>query len=324
VIPTDVATPPIALAELISKIGRGSHGASDLSTDSAKELFAAMLDGAAPPLELGAVLLAYRVKGESVAELIGFMAALSERMAHLEVPADGPRPVVLPTYNGARRLPNLTALLALLLRRYRVPVLLHGPVDADNDFGRVTTVAVLSNLGIEPARSVAEAQQQLLHEGITYAPIALLAPGLAELLALRRRLGVRSTAHTVAKLIDPFGGAGFRIVSVTHPDYLKRMREFLTATHADALLLRGTEGEPFANPRRQPQLECFAAGVGTILFEAEPGTLTALPSLPGAIDAATAAAWIAAAVAGEHPVPQPIVNELACCLHATRQVPNGA
>ena len=320
----ETPTLPIVLTDLIKKIGRGPHGAADLDTDSARELFATMLDGGAPPLELGAVLLAYRIKGETVAELIGFMTALGERLARLEAPVDRPRPVVLPTYNGARRLPNLTALLALLLRRYGVPVLLHGPVDADNEFGRITTAAVLSKLGIEPATSVVDVQQRLMREGIGYAPIALLAPGLAELLALRRRLGLRSTAHTVAKLIDPFGGAGFRVVSVTHPDYLKRMREFLAATHADALLLRGTEGEPFANPRRQPQLEWFHGGVATVLFEAEVGTLTTLPELPEGIDAETAAAWIAAALAGERPVPQPIVNELACCLHATREEPAAA
>jgi anthranilate phosphoribosyltransferase len=254
--------------------------------------------------------------------LIGFVATLGERVARLEAPADRPRPVVLPAYGGTRRLPNLTALLVLLLRRYGVPVVVHGAANATGEFGRVTTTAVLRELGVEPVTSMAEAQQRIAHERIVYAPISLLAPGLSELLALRRRLGLRGDPQRLANLIDPFGRAGFRVVSVSHPYDLPRMREFLSTTQADALLLRGTEGEPFANPRRQPRLECFAAGVPAILFEAEAGAPLTPPVLPRALDASSTAAWIAAVLAGEQPVPQPIVNQLACCLLATRRAPD--
>jgi anthranilate phosphoribosyltransferase len=177
---------------------------------------------------------------------------------------------------------------------------------------------VLWELGVEPASSVADVQQRLDREGIAYAPIAVIVPALAGLLALRRRMGLRSSAHTLAKLIDPFRGAGFRVIAVSHPEYLARMREFLAASRADALLLRGTEGEPFANPRRQPQLEWFEAGVGSVPFESETGPLAALPPLPAATDAVATAAWIAAALAGEVPIPLPILNQLACCLHGAR------
>jgi len=315
---TTVPTPPANLPALINEIGHEPHGTRELDVDSARALFAAVLDGKIPPLELRAVLLAYRIKGETVAELTGFVAALNDRVAPLEPPADRPRPVLLPTYNGARRLPNLTALLALLLKRYGVPVLLHGIAGEGPDFGRVATAAVLEELGVEPATSVTDAQHRLDNEGIAYAPIAVLAPGLAGLLAPRRRMGLRSSAHTLAKLIDPFRGVGFRVISVSDPEYLARMRDFLVASRADALLLRGTEGEPFANPRRQPQLEWFEAGVSSVLFESETGTLATLPALPATMDAVATAKWITAALAGEVPIPLPILNQLACCLHGAR------
>lgn len=316
----EARSPPLAdPAQLQKEVGAGSHRAPDLGADVARELFAAMLDATVPSSELGAILVAYRVKGETVAELSGFMAALGARVARLELPADRPRPVLLPTYSGARCLPNLTALLALLLKRYGVPVLLHGTVGEGSDFGRVATAAVLGELGIDPATSIAEAQQRIAREGIVYAPIALLAPELAALLALRRTTGSRSTAHTLAKLIDPFAGNAFRVVSVSDPDKRGRMRDFLTATRANALLLRGTEGEPFANPRRQPRLEWFEDGVGTMLFDADTEVLANVPVLPATVDAAATAAWIAAALAGEVAIPLPILNQLACCLHGVHQ-----
>lgn len=254
-------------------------------------------------------------------ELIGFVSSLGERVRRLEPLAEAPRPVVLPSYGGARALPNLTALLALLLRRYGVPVVMHGPVEAACDLGRVTTVTVLWELGIEPAKSMTEAQRRLARERIAYVPISVLAPGLAELLASRRRMGLHGDSHGLVQLIDPFAGVGFRVVGVARADELQWLREILTTTHADALLLRGTEGEPFADPRQQPQLESFAGGVSTLLFETERDPVGEPSELPDALDASITAAWITAVLEGEQPVPQPIVNQLACCLLATRRTP---
>ena len=307
---------PVELPRWIREIGRGPHSARHLGTNEARELCAAMLVGAVPPLELGAILLAYRLKGETPDELTGFMAAIERQLNRLEPPGGCLRPIVLPSYNGARQLPNLTALLALLLKRYGVPVLLHGVIDDAGNAGRVTTAAILWELGVEPAASIADAERRVARDGIAFVPTALLSPALATLLALRERMGLRSIAHTLAKLVDPFGGEGFRVVAVTRPNDVARMHEYLVTTHANALLMRGTEGEPFANPRRQPRIERFEHGVATVVFDAEG---SASPALPALIDASATAAWIDAALAGEVAIPQPILNQLACCLQGARQ-----
>ena len=51
------------------------------------------------------------------------------------------------------------------------------------------------------------------------------------------------------------------------------------------------------------------------MFEAEIGPLKTLPSLPETIDAPATATWIRETMSGQHPVPLPIVNQLACCLY---------
>lgn len=324
-------------AAMIKEIGGGARGARDLDAAHAFALFAAMLAGEVPALELGAILIALRIKGESLAEMIAFMRALDACVGRLEAAADCPRPVILPSYSGARRHPNLTPLLALLLRRYGVPVLIHGPggggadsaddpVDEESDIpqdgaavARTTTLEILLELGIEPARGLADAQRLLTHHRIAYVPATVLAPGLAPLLGYRARLGVRSLAHSLATLIDPFHGDGYRVVGATHPEQLKRMREFLIATRARALLLCGTEGEPFANPRRQMQIETFADGVGTVCAEKGARGPADSPALPAAIDASTTAAWVMQALAGSIPVPASVIAELACCLQGTRR-----
>ena len=301
----------------LKEIARGERSARDLPFDEAKQLFGAMLDGGVPDLELGAILIALRFKTESVTELLGFHAALDARLAQIKTPDTTLKPIVIPSYNGARRQANLMPLLALLLKRLGVPVLVHGTLESE---GRVATAYVLRELGILPQANSRLAQEALQRDGIAFVPIGALSPGLSNLLALRSRLGLRSSAHTLAKLLDPFSaqGGGVRMVSVTHPAYAGKMKEFFAGQgQGSALLMRGTEGEAFANPKRRPQIDCFIDGRGTVLFEAEQGSLKTLPSLPDECDARTTAQWIRDTLAGTHPVPAPILNQLACCLYAS-------
>ena len=113
---------PTDLTRIIKEIGRGKNAARDLQRDDARALFVAMLAGAVPDLPLGAVLMALRIKGESLEELAGFLEACEACYPHLQAPA-GAVPLVIPAYNGARQLPNLTPLLAHLVARAGVPVL---------------------------------------------------------------------------------------------------------------------------------------------------------------------------------------------------------
>ena len=303
----------MSFAHYIRKINRGEDNAGELSEQDAYQLFGAMLDGGVPELELGAMLLALRGKQELLPELFGFYDALNERLFRLRAPGGKAQPVVLPSYGGARRQPNLLPLLALLLQRFDVPVLVHGTL---NGSGHIASAYVFRELGIMPCANLGQAQDALDSNRIAFAPTAVLSPGLADLLSLRARLGVRSIAHLMAKLIDPFEAGGLRVISASFPHHVERIREWLLTTGAHALLLRGTEGEPFADPKRRPQIEYFNDNSSQLLFEAETGPIKNMPSLPGGIDAVTTTAWIRRVLAGEVPVPLPLVNQLACCLFA--------
>ena len=300
------------LTALIKEIGRGAKGARDLAEEDAAALFAAMLDGAVGELELGAILMAYRIKGESLTELRGFHRALQERVTPIALGPISRRPVVFASYNGARKQANLLPLLALLLESHGVPVLIHG---VRHDASRITTAGILAALEVPASETAEHAARRIAASRVTFLPTEVMSPALYTLLATRDRLGVRSSAHTMAKLADPFGGNSLRVIGVTHPDYLGRLHAFLQATGADALLLRGTEGEPFANVRKQPAIVHFHAGVsGTLLdthyFEDD-------PALPPQSSAEVTAAWTRRVANHEEPAPAAIINQLACCLFAS-------
>ncbi len=299
------------LVHFIRELGRGSEGSRSLSLDEARLLYGAMLDGGVPELELGAISIALRVKGESVEEMAGFLASLNERHYVLQPPRGRLRPVVIPSYNGARKGINLTPLLTLLLVRYGIPVLVHGLIEG---YGRVTSAQIFREFEMLPAANLAQAQQGLNENGFAFVPLQALSPGLNNLLLLRGRLGLRNSAHSLVKMLDPFKGGGLLLAAATHPDYLVTMREVLGMCGMRALLLRGTEGEPYANPKRRPRIEYVHDGDSEVLFDAEHDSIKTLPNLPEACDAKTTAGWIRAVMAGEIALPSPIANQLACCL----------
>jgi len=309
-------------ARFIKEIGRGVKGARSMSREDAALLYGAMLDGRVSDLELGAILLAMRIKGESVAELAGFMDAAERSFAPLPSPPGEFVPVLIPSYNGARKLANLTPLLALLLAREGVPTLVHG---VRSDPGRVTTAEILRELGLAEAASSTELQDAFAARRPAFMAIETLAPALAKQLSLRRILGVRNSTHTIVKILQPFEGAALRLVSYTHPEYLETLGEyFITAApyeRGDAFLMRGTEGETVANPHRAQQIDWFHAGTRTLLVERDAPT-DDLSQVPEARDAAATASWIAAALRGEVPVPRSILNQVAECVRAARGLRN--
>jgi anthranilate phosphoribosyltransferase len=304
------------LASLIKEVGRGSKGARDLTEAQAEALFGHILDGVVPDMELGAILLSLRIKGEAASELNGFERAMQARTAHIAVPdlpglpdiQKGPRCVLLPTFNGARKQANLLPLVALLLAREGVPVLIHGRHDFDS---RESPFALLAALGLPLASSVAVASAQLQATRLACLPLALLNPGLDALMALRPRLGVRNSGHSVAKLLDAAPGRSVRVVAVTHPEYLDSMGQALlglTAGGGRALLMRASEGEAYAHLRRKAQLYGFADGQRSDLHPADTTDLDW--PLSDACSAEANAALIRAMLDGSAAVPPRITEQV--------------
>lgn len=291
-------------AQIIKEIGRGTKGARPLPKQQATELFAAILDGIVPDMELGAILLSLRIKGEDLGELSGFKAALDSRCRQIVVPS-GPRCVVLPTYNGARKQANLMPVVAGMLAQQGIPVLIQGRHDFD---ARISPFDLLAALDVPLCVTLSEAAQRLQVAQLACLPLEALCPGLDRLLSLRPRLGVRNSGHTIAKLLDPAPGRTVRVVAVTHPEYLTLMEQFLVQENATALLMRGTEGEAYASPRRRPRLLGFQRGVVVELYDQVSVEADAVVNEECSVE--NNAAIVRAMLDGRMPIPQPIIDQV--------------
>jgi anthranilate phosphoribosyltransferase len=121
------------------------------------------------------------------------------------------------------------------------------------------------------------------------------------------------------------GPSVVRVINTTHPEFAA-----LTAAHAQAcgepmMLLRGTEGEPVADPRRQPRMDMWIAGqmVMSLCVPAQDGVLTEMPLLPRTNDAATTAVYIQGVASGEKPAPAPLERQVECLVGALAALRRG-
>lgn len=303
----------MSIAPYIKEIGRGKEGARSLSQPQAHDLMSQVLDGHITDLEIGAFAIAMRIKGESVPELAGFIEAANARCVSLQPTKPT---IVLPSYNGARKLPNLTALLALLLSQEGIQVLVHG---LGHDPQRVTTAEIFHDLGLPFARDAAEVENAWSRREPVFMRTEVLCPPLARLLDVRRVIGLRNSGHTVAKLLMPCRtGTTVRVVNHTHPYYSPLLGGLLAHVEAHAMLLRGTEGEPVADPRRLPRLDVCIGGEmrPDLSLPAHEGVLTELPLLPRSCDAATTSLYIQSVISGEKPAPVPLLQQVECLVQA--------
>ena len=303
----------MGIANYIKEIGRGKDGARPLSRVQAADLLGQVLDGQVTDLEVGAFCLAMRIKGETPDEMAGFLDATHQRLEHLPLHTSGVPTVVLPSYNGARKLPVLTPLLALLLARSGVAVLVHG---TPTESSRVFASEVLLALDI-PAQT---AIKSIAPGEVAFVPTGLLCPALKRLLDVRRAVGLRNPAHSLVKLMNPCLGKSLVVSSYTHPEYALSMGQTFELVQANALLLRGTEGEVVADARRMPQMEAFIQGQRHLLQAAQAGTLVSIPDLPKTTNALETAAYIQAVMAGHQSVPASIAMQVEHILQLVKQL----
>jgi anthranilate phosphoribosyltransferase len=297
----------MGISQYIKEIGRGKQGARALNREQAADLFGQVLDGHLTDLEIGAFCLAMRIKGETPEEMGGFLDATYARLNRVPTTSGKPM-VVLPSYNGARRLPVLTPLLALLVARRGLPVMIHG---TSTESSRIFVSDVLVPLGVHPETVI----EPVADGEVAYVPTELLCPGLKRLLDVRRVVGLRNSAHSLVKLMNPCAGPAVVVASYTHPEYAVSMAAVFELMGSTALLLRGTEGEVVADARRLPQMDGFINGRRVTLQEGRKGTLTDLPELPKDISAEATAAYIHDVLDGRKPVPDSMALQVEHILH---------
>jgi anthranilate phosphoribosyltransferase len=132
-------------------------------------------------------------------------------------------------------------------------------------------------------------------------------------------VGLRNPGHSLVKLMNPVEGLSLQVASYTHPEYAVSMRETLQLLQANALLLRGTEGEPVADFRRAPYMLALLGGVAK--ESPEPASnVVELMNLPNGLNARDTAQLIQSMLQGDTAIPLPLQLQVAKLTAMTKEI----
>src|SRR6202050_3690874 len=133
---------------LKSIIGKVATGAT-LSSAEAAAAFDSMMSGEATPSQMGGLLMALRVRGETVDEITGAVSAMRAKMLSVHAPANAVD--IVGTGGDGSGSYNVSTLAALIVASCGVPVAKHGNRAASSKSGTAATLAALGvKIGVAP------------------------------------------------------------------------------------------------------------------------------------------------------------------------------
>ena len=230
--------------DLLKKIAGGPHTSKDLSREEAALALELMLTQQATPAQIGAFLIAHRMKRPTGIELAGMLDTYDRfgcQLAALESPV---LPLVLGCpYDGRSRTFPLVPLTALILAAAGCPVILHGGDRMPPKYG-VSLLELWQALGLDwSTRSWEQVKSlwQTHHLGFVYIPQHF--PLACCLIDYREQLGKRPPVATLELMWSPYRGAARLVVGYVHPPTEQLIVDALdTRGWSEYLMVKGLEG----------------------------------------------------------------------------------
>lgn len=227
------------ITDLLKEVGRGKRGARDLTYEEAKRAAELILSLEATPVQIGAFLMAERIKMESIEELEAFVE-VCRRSAYREpihqgIDCAGP-------YDGRTKSFYASFATSFLLAAAGLPVTLHSAASLPPKWG-ITLQELVKGLGIAMEELSRESIiRSAVKTGILLVPAERWCPPLQKLRYLREQLGMRTILNTVEKMID-YSYSPYITYGVFHNTVFERTAKVLSSLqYRRALIVQGAEG----------------------------------------------------------------------------------
>ncbi|MDF5720394.1 MAG: anthranilate phosphoribosyltransferase family protein [Rhizonema sp. PD37] len=220
--------------ELLKKVGSGNHTGENLTRAEAATATKMMLLGEATPAQIGAFLIAHRIKRPTGVELAGMLDAYDELGPKLQPITTRELVIVLGIpYDGRTRTAPISPLTALLLATVGQSVVMHGGDRLPTKYG-LPLVDIWKGLGVDWTGLPLEKTQQVFEKtgiGFVYTPRHF--PATQSIWEYRDQLGKRPPFATMELIWCPYAGEAHIISGFVHPP--------TESMFLDALALRGVK-----------------------------------------------------------------------------------
>ena len=232
--------------ELLKKVGSGPHTGKNLTRAEAKTATTLMLEQAATPAQIGAFMIAHRMKRPTAEELAGMLDAYDQIGG--QIPAlttTPPYPVTVfgVPYDARSRTAPVFPITLLLLATVGVPVITHGGDRMPTKYG-LPFVEIWEALGVHyRSLSLTDSQPLLSKTNLGFYYLPQHFPQAHQLLPYREEIGKRPPFATIELIWSPYGGKANIISGFVHPPTEERFRDVFSFRQMPQLItVKGLEG----------------------------------------------------------------------------------
>lgn len=232
--------------ELLKKVGSGQHTKKDLTRLEAATATRMILEQEATPAQIGAFLIAHRIKRPTAAEIAGMLDTYEEIGPKINPIDTETIPVMVfgIPYDGRIRTAPIAPITALILASAGVKVILHGGEKMPTKYG-VPLIEIYQKLGLDfTSMSLAQMQQQWEKTGLGFVYLPQHFPQAASLIPYRDQIGKRPPIATLELIWSPYQGKPHLVSGYVHPPTEILFRNTLKLREQDYpyTFVKGLEG----------------------------------------------------------------------------------
>ena len=194
----------------------------DLSADEAEALLGEIFNGATDA-QIGALLIAMRMKGETVSEIAGLARKMRSSAIRIRPNVEGPLVDTCGTGGDASNTINVSTAAAIVAASCGVPIAKHGNYAISSRCGSAN---VLSELGVNISPEPDEVRKAIEKLGIGFMLAPLFHPAMKRVGQIRRDLGTRTIFNILGPLTNP-AGAKAQVMGVYDPNLCEKLASVL-------------------------------------------------------------------------------------------------
>jgi anthranilate phosphoribosyltransferase len=194
----------------------------DLSMEEAEALMGEIFEGATDA-QIGALLIALRMKGESISEIAGLARRMRSSALRIYPRVNGTLVDTCGTGGDGANTINVSTAAAIVAASCGVPVAKHGNYAVSSRCGSAN---VLSELGVNISPDPDEVKASIETLGIGFMLAPLFHPAMKRVAQIRRDLGIRTVFNILGPLTNP-AGAKVQVMGVYDPKLCEKLAQVL-------------------------------------------------------------------------------------------------
>lgn len=215
----------------------------DLSLEEAEALLGEVFNGSTDA-QIGALLIALRMKGESISEIAGFARKMRASAVRISPEVKGTLVDTCGTGGDATNTINVSTAAAIVSASCGIPVAKHGNYAVSSKCGSAN---VLSELGVNISPQPEEVQRMIETVGIGFMLAPLFHPAMKRVGPLRKELGMRTIFNILGPLTNP-AGAKAQVMGVYDPALCEKLANVLKILGTDrAMIVHGSGMDEITN-----------------------------------------------------------------------------